>query len=242
MDDEELRAQLAAWLRPLGQLSVPDSSKLSRRVRRRRAGQATAGALTVACVASAALGFGLSRAPRPGHEVAGPSMRGHCVSRDLRATWLPPAGVNGMYAEAPPETYLLAVRNTGRSACVLDGWPRLIATGLVRPRKVSVTYRTHLDEWWKREFQRVVRPTRVKLRPGATALSTVTFSLPPAELNPCVKLAWRIKPPVPGSAPVRTRGDRALVCAFTSIEVSPLYPSSVPITSNYPPGPDSRGS
>lgn len=241
MDDEELRTQLAAWLGPLGQIRVPDSSLLTRRVRRRRARQASAAAFTAACVASAALGLGLARAPQPGHEVAGPAARGGCASRHLRATWLPPAGVTGMYVESPPETYLLAVRNTGRSACVLDGWPRLVAAGPVRLRHVSVTYLTHLDQWWKHEFHRVVRPTRVKLRPGAVAVSAVTIYLPPDLAPPCVNLAWRIKPPVPGAAPLRTHGDRPMACPYTSIEVSPLYPSSVPITSNYPPNPHSRG-
>jgi hypothetical protein len=240
MDDEELRSELAAWLRPLSQIRVPDSSMLSRRVRRRRARQASAGALTL-CIAAAALGLALTRAPQPGHQVAGPDTPGRCLSRHLRATWLPPAGVTGTYAEPPPETYLLAVRNTGRSACVLDGWPRFAPTRPRRPRSVSVTYPTHLDQWWKHEFRRLVRPTRVKLRPGATALSAVTIYLPPNMTPPCLNLAWPIKPPGPAAAPVRTHGNRPLVCPFTAIEVSPLYPSSVPITSNYPPSPHSPG-
>ncbi len=236
MNDEELRSQLAAWLRPLGQVPAPDRSVLSRRARRRRARQASAGALTIACITAAALVLWLPRAPQPGHEVAGKNTHDLCASRNLRFTWLPPAGVNGMrtYPEAPPETYLLSARNTGRSACVLDGWPRLTAPGPVR-HLVYFFYRTHLDQWWKHEFRRFVRPTRVRLRPGATALSAVTISVPPAMLPPCTKLAWRVSPPAPGSAPVRVHGYPTLVCSSSLIEVSPLYPSSVPITSSYPP-------
>jgi hypothetical protein len=233
MEDDELRSQLTAWSRLVGQISIPSSSVFRRRLRRRRAAQATAGALTVACVASAGLAYGLSRAPRTSTQTYAAS-RGDCVSRQLRVTWLPPAKVNGVYMEGPPHTYLLAVRNSGPSACVLEGWPRLVPTGPPRRHMVSVSYRTHFDEWVKVEIYRVVRPTRVVLRAGATALSRVTVSLPPALLYPCVKLSWSVRPPARRSELVRTRGDRPEICSGTLIEVSPLYPSRVPITSNYP--------
>jgi hypothetical protein len=231
MDDDELRSQLTAWSRLAGQIQIPNSSVLKRRVRRRRAAQATAGALTVACVASAGLAYGLSRAPVPSTRVSGPSAHG---CGHLRATWLPPAKVNGSYHEPPPQTFLLAVRNAGHSACVFEGWPRLIATGSPPQRLVSVTYQTHIDEWVRTELSRVVKPTRVVVPAGATALSRVTVYLLPAMPGPCVRLTWPVKPPAQGSGPVRTGGDRPEVCPGTSIVVSALYPSSVPITSSYP--------
>src|SRR5215471_165903 len=107
MDDEELRSELTAMTLPPDRIPVPDVSVLTRRLRRRRGGQATAGMLALT-IAAAGLGVGLSRAPAgPGSQ--SPSGAGTWASRDLRATWLKPAVVRNsrLWTGAPPVTYPL---------------------------------------------------------------------------------------------------------------------------------------
>jgi hypothetical protein len=81
---------------------------------------------------------------------------------------------------------LLQLRHTGGTECSLTGWPRLLVTGLSRPRSVTVVYETHFEEWVGTMLARVVRPTRIVLEPGATAVSVVNVGLPIAIRNGCV--------------------------------------------------------
>lgn len=234
MDDETLRSELAAWLAPAERIPVPDSSRLKRRARRRLAGQASASALAGACVvASAGLIFGLPGSPVPPHVQVGAHVSA-CASHDLAARWLPPAPVRGAYMEPPPRTYLLALRDTGPVSCSLYGWPRLVLPGPERPASVSIFYRTHLPEMVFSSISRVVKPTRLVLEPGASAVSAVTVDLPPLLRVPCFTRAWPVKPPGAGATAIRSHGSRLEVCPYTAIYVSPLYPPSVPITKNYP--------
>lgn len=234
MDDDELRAEFAVLGRPAVRIQVPDSSVIRRRVRRRRARQATVGMLACACVAASA-GL-ISQAAGPSAPAGGPAAAVHgCVNRALRIRWLPPAPPKGIFMEAPPATYLLALRNTGTAACSLEGWPRL-ATGSRQPRQVSISYGTLslvYPPGAGQQKPRVVEPTRVVLAPGATAVSTVTVALMPAEIG-CVRTGWAVTPPAPGSSARRTPGSPSWICDGTSIVVSPVYPASAPITQNYP--------
>lgn len=233
MDDEELRSELTALMVPADRIAVPDARVLRRRLRRRRNGQATVGVLAVAC-AVAGLGAGLTGAPVPsGNGSPGngsPGAAGACASGDLRATWLAPATVNGQWMEAPPVTYRLALRNTGRSRCWLEGWPRLVPSGSDQPRSVSVSYRTHFNEWVGSMRSRVVQPTRVMLEPHARALSAVTVATAPSGGSGCVSLGWAIRPPSPGAGPLRSHGRLPTLCDPGWIVVSPVYPASVPLT------------
>jgi len=227
MDDEVLRATFAALVQPVQQIPVPDSSGLRRRVRHRRAGQATASALACACIAAAG-GFLF----RPSHSPAPPI--GYGVGCDIVARWLPPAHVDGLWAEGPPQTSLLVLRNVGTATCSLYGWPRLVFPGLSGPHRVTVEYKTKFDVWIGKARTRVVEPTKIRLAPGAAAVSAVTIELPPAlQAGTCFTRAWLVRPPGPGDA-IRSRGDLPEICSYTWIMASPLYPPSVPTTQNYP--------
>ena len=227
MDDEQLRAKFAALVEPVQRIPVPNSSGLRRRVRRRRAGQATASALACACVAAAG-GFFL----RPPHSPTPPV--GHGVGCDFVARWLPPAHVDGLWAEGPPQTSLLVLRNVGTATCSLYGWPRLLFPGPSGPRRVAVEYKTKFDVWIGKARTRVVEPTKIRLAPGAAAVSAVTINLPPGLAGgTCFTRAWLVRPPGQGGA-IRSRGDLPEICSYTSITASPLYPPSVPTTQNYP--------
>jgi hypothetical protein len=232
MDDEELRSEFAALVAPVQQIPVPDSLGLRRRVRRRRAGQATASALACACVAAAAgLFFRPSAAPPT---TIGTGHASGCASRDLVVRWLPPAQVTVRFIEGPPQTYLLVFRNIGATACSLAGWPRFVIAGSGHPRSVSVSYKTHFDEWVGTARTRVVEPTRILLEPGAAAVSVVSVELTIVYQKGCVTRAWLIGPPSPGAAPVPSRGKLPEICDGSLIDVSAFYPPSVPITNNYP--------
>lgn len=231
MDDEALRAEFAALVAQVQQIPIPDSLGLRRRARRRRAGQASATALACACVAvSFTLLF--ARSPAPGG-LARTSIPAGCAGRDLVARWLPPAKVHGQWAEAPPETFLVVVRNTGQAVCSLEGWPRFVFTASSHPRSVDVLYKTNFAEWVGTYRNRVVDPSRLILRPGAAAVSTVSVELPIAVRHGCVTRAWLVRPPAPGAAASPSRGDLPEVCDGSFITVSPLYPPSVPITHDY---------
>jgi Protein of unknown function (DUF4232) len=236
MEDEELRARFAALFRPVEQMRVPDVSVIRRRLRRRRAGQTTAGLLACAAVvASAGLIHQALGAPAP---VAGPMPNAAgCANDDLQIGWLPPAGPKGLFMEAPPETYLLSLRNTGATACSLKGWPRLAMASSRPPRLAPVSYGT-LSTLFRpgasETSSRIVEPTQVVLMPGAAALSAVTVALPPLQTG-CVRTAWAITSPLTGSSPARRPpGGPPQICDGTSIVVSPIYPGSVPLSQNYP--------
>lgn len=232
MDDEELRSEFAALLTPVLQIPIPDSLRLRRRVRRRRAGQASAGALACACVAVAAgLFFGSSAPPTA---VLGAGHAAGCASRNLAVRWLSPAQIKGVWAEAPPLTYRLELRNTGGTVCSLDGWPRILVTRLSQPKSVTVAYQTRFDEWVGTFRTRVVEPTRIVLDPGAAAVSVVDVGQPIAIQNGCVTRSWLVRPPAPGDTPLRSRGDRPQMCDGAYLTESPLYPPGVPITKDYP--------
>jgi len=80
---------------------------------------------------------------------------------------------------------------------------------------------------------KAVEPTWVILRPGATAVSAVTISLPPM-LHGCAAPRWKVTAPVPRARANRVPNGPRMICDYTSIVVSPLYPRRVPITQNYP--------
>jgi hypothetical protein len=99
---------------------------------------------------------------------------------------------------------------------------------------VTVEYKTKFDVWIGKARMRLVEPTKIRLAPGAAAVSAVTIELPPAlAAGTCFTRAWLVRPPGPNGV-IRSRGDLPEICTYTSITASPLYPPSVPVTQNYP--------
>ncbi len=237
MDDDELRARLAGLLSAAGPVRVPPMSVIRRRMRRRQARQATTGVLACACAAVCAVlirgAVGAPPPEGPANAVA-PASVPDCTGKHISVAWVRAFPIRGVFMEAPPETFLLGFRNTGGTACALIGWPRLVMTR--PPHQVSITYGTRstvvLPPKGKRSISRVVKPTRVLLRPGATAVSAVTVALP-LMWSECMHTAWAVTPPVPSVAHILPGGPR-FTCAHTSVAVSPVYPASVPISQNYP--------
>ena len=237
MDDEELRARLDGMLGTAAPVRIPPVSAIRRRMRRRQAAQATAGALACACVAVAAVlvGEAVGRTgPAGSHGFAPPAVPA-CTGRHIQLTWLRAVPIKGVFMEAPPETFLLGLRNTGPAACALRGWPGLRI--LRRPAHVSISFGTLstvlLPPDGSRSISRQVRPTWVRLSPGDSAVSAMTVDLPP-DLTGCDRPGWIVTPPGTGRAS-KVGGGPPMLCAYSSISVSPVYPARVPISQNYPP-------
>ncbi len=242
MRDEQLREELAAWLRPVQQAPAPDVSVIRRRLRHRRARIAVTGAVLCALAAGTVALVHATAAPAPSVIGPGPAALAPCSGMRLRAGWAAAPVVNNAASVDPvPITYLLEFRNTGRVACWLQGWPKLSRQGPAgsrAPRAMVVSYGTVSVSMKGRGLaSRVVEPTRVVLRPGAPAVAAVTVSYPPI-LAACFRSAWSVTPPntsgstlVPG--PSGGRGV-PLICNHSTIVVSPVYPAAVPVTQNYP--------
>lgn len=249
MRDEELREELAAWLRPTQRTRVPDVSVIKRRLRRRRARQAVTG--TVLCaVAAGAVVIAHAAAPPP----PPPPMKtavDACTGNQLRAGWAP-APVHdppGRGTGRPPVTFLLQVHNTGRAACSLAGWPNLTAIPRGAPRGVPLSYGT-ISPWVtftrggvENTASRFVRPTRVALRPGASAASTVTVTYG-AMTSGCVRQGWSVRLPgiqkiwkFPAGQPLAAKPvhpGMPAICRESTVVVSPFYPATVPASQDYP--------
>jgi hypothetical protein len=131
-------------------------------------------------------------------------------------------------------TYLLAFRNVGATACSLSGLPRLVVSASSHPRSLDFSYNRTFAEWVGTYRTRTVEPTRIKLDPGATAVSVVSIELTIAVQDGCATRAWLIRPPAPGATALHSRGDLPEICDNSTILVSPVYPRSVPITDSYP--------
>jgi hypothetical protein len=147
---------------------------------------------------------------------------------------------NAVSMEPLPDTYLLRIRNTGRAACALTGWPRLSIAAPRSLRAVPVSYGTLITRPAKKgAISRVVEPTSVVLPPQAQAAAMVTVTYPLALQN-CGTAAWSVTPPQ-SDRPVLVRQVQAsgphrqlLICRTSSVTVSPVYPATTRITQNIP--------
>jgi len=245
MRDDQLREGMAAWLGPVQQAQVPDVGVIRRRLRRRRARQAAAG--TVACALAAAVLVTLAH----GRAAHTPSMAGpnRTISVPCRASQLrvDPRAVlvrtNATSMEPLPDTYLLRIRNTGRAACTLTGWPKLSIAVPQAMRAIPVSYGTLITRPVRNgEISRIVEPTAVVLPPRAEAAAMVTVTYPLA-LRDCASAVWSVTPPQ-GDPAVLVRRVQAsgphrqlMICRTSAVTVSPVYPAAVPITQNYPRSP-----
>ncbi len=237
MDDEELRARLNGLLRAVDPVHLPPIAAIRRRLRIRRATQATAGALACACIVIAAV---LARGAAGPAGPVGPSHGGPpgvappCASHDLAIRWIGRVPTKAVSIEPLPETFLLGLRNTGHAACSLKGWPRLVMTR--QPPNSSLsngTLSTLVPPQAKGTTSRVVDPTRVLLSRGASAVSAVTVSYAP-HLTGCVQTSWSVSSPIAESPLQALRGGPRLICAYSAVTVSPVYPAGVPLSRNYP--------
>ncbi len=235
MDDQELRNEFSDLVSRVPQVRVPDVSVIRRRLRRRRAWQASAGALTCACLAVVAVALaGGTTARQPAG--AGSRTVPRCQASQLRSSWVGFVKVKGVWAEAPPETTFLGLRNVSRTSCSVKGWPRLVMTNASAVRHLTISDDTTswvLPTGANSMRLRAVEPTWVVLRPGVTAVSAVTVSLRPM-LQGCVIPRWKVAAPVPRARASRVPKGPGMICDSTSVVVSPLYPRRVPITQNYP--------
>ena len=243
MRDEQLREELAAWLRPVQQAPAPDVSVIRRRLRRRRARIAITSAVLCALAAGTVALVHVTAAPAPSMVGPGPVSAPPCSGSRLRVD---PVAVrvpsNAFSNELLPTTDLLRIRNMGRAACSLEGWPNLSVAAPRAMRAVPVSYGTvSLRPTRRGPVSRVVEPTRVVLPPHTQAAATVTVTYPLAGVG-CASAAWSVTPPhssrptlVRRSQISGTRQVRLEVCQSSTIEVSPVYPAAVPVTQNYPP-------
>lgn len=234
MDDDELRVQFTHLLTPGTQFRVPGLPEITRRMRRRQLRQATAGLLACAAVVAGAGVLATRGTTAPATGPSGTDLPA-CRAGALRVAWLAPVIPKGAFAEAPPVTDRLGVRNAGQAACSVRGWPRLAYAG--QPlRRVTVRYgtlSTVVVPGTSHFRTRVVRPTAVALRPGQAATATVTVELPP-DITGCDEARWTVTLPVPGAEGRTVRHGPRTICDYTEVQVSALYPSGVPLTRNYP--------
>jgi hypothetical protein len=233
MDEQELRAALASWLRGARQDQPPDVAVIGRRLRRRRARGALACVAVLAAVAGTTAGIRLTAdrsASPPAISPAVTASAPACTS--LRVSWSS-QGVDTM----PGMVYALVFRNASGRSCVLDGWPRVTVRGSALVARLRVVDGSSSGGWGP------IEATQVALRPGAAAAADVQIGYPPTALG-CVAPTWSVTPPGGGRAtslhegPVRhgpLPAGPTDVCADASIEVSPVYPGDQPRIAPYPP-------
>jgi hypothetical protein len=232
MDEQELRAALASWLRGAREDQPPDVAVIGRRLRRRRARGALACVAVLAVVAGTTAGIRLTAdraASPPAISPAVTASAPACTS--LRVSWSSHA-VDTM----PGMVYALVFRNAAGRSCVLDGWPRVTVRGSALVARLRVVDGSSSGGWGP------IEATQVALRPGAAAAADVQIGYPPTALG-CVAPTWSVTPPGGGRAtslhegPVRhgpLPAGPVDVCADASIEVSPVYPGDQPRIAPYP--------
>ncbi len=233
MDEQELRAALASWLRPAREEQPPDVAVIGLRLRRRRARGALACVAVLAAVAGTTAGVRLTAdrsVPPPAVSPVVTATAPGCTS--LRVSWSSHA-VDTM----PGMVYALVFRNTSGHSCAMDGWPRVTVRGSAPVARLRV-----VDGSGSGGFG-PIEATRVVLRPGAAAAADVAIGYPPTALG-CVAPTWSVTPPGGGRAtslhagPVRhgpLPAGPVDVCADASIGVSPVFPGDQPRIGAYPP-------
>jgi hypothetical protein len=161
-----------------------------------------------------------------------------CADHDLRVRWQPVPLGEHYWIDPPPQDYLLIMRNAGRTACSLRGWPRVVMTARNRPAGISVSYGTLnlvFGQGIREPKERLVDRTTVRLGPGASAVSAVTVISAP-DSQACVTPTWTISTPVPGAISRTVPKGPASICSYARIAVSAAYPAGVPLGQSYPPG------
>jgi hypothetical protein len=142
MLDEELRAGLADWVRPVADLPVPDIRVLRRRIRRRGMRWAAGAAAVTAVVAAAAIGITVSlpagpAAVRPaaGRPAAG-GVRSWTAAPGSwqRGTWQPAGSLPTPDAGPAAAPYFVATAASGGSAVVIDAFTGRVMSS-VRPAR-----------------------------------------------------------------------------------------------------------
>ena len=198
----------------------------------------------MACALAAAAAITLvqhNTAPAPPTVGPGPTAQEPCQASRLRVA--PEAALvrtSAFSMERLPDTYLLRIRNTGRAACTLTGWPRLSIAAPRAMRAVPVSYGTLITRPARNgAISRVVEPVPAVLAPQAQAAAMVTVTYPLDEVG-CGTAEWSVTPPQ-GDGPVLVRQARAsgahrqlMICRTSTVTVSPVYPAAVPVTQNYP--------
>jgi Protein of unknown function (DUF4232) len=257
MRDEDLRDQMAAWIRPVQELPVPDLAVIRRRVHRRRVRVAAAAAAAIAVVAGSGLLIRSAVAPSPAitrpaspaitrpaspaptrpaspapthPAVTGPPRpaSARCSDSDLRVGWSP------SYAGTMPgQVYAIVFLNTGTASCSLDGWPRMAILSPSQLTPVPVGYQSSAAAW------AVISPAQIVLRPGTSVAANVLVGTP-EDAGDCGRPTWAVTPPQGQASitvaesvpPSPTTGpqylNQPLVCANSTITVSPVFPGDGP--------------
>jgi hypothetical protein len=135
MLDDELREQLADWVRPIQHLAIPDVAVLRRRARRRRARRAGAAAAVTAVVAAIAVavvaslpgsGRPASSRPQPGSSASWRAAPGSWT----RGTWQPAGPLPAAAASPAQAPYFVTIH--GAAAVVTDAYTGHV-TATVKP-------------------------------------------------------------------------------------------------------------
>ena len=191
MDEQELRAALASWLRGAREDQPPDVAVIGRRLRRRRARGALACVAVLAAVAGTTAGIRLTAdqsAPLPTSPAVTATVP-RCTG--LRVSW---SSAQADFMSG--ELYALVFRNTSGRSCVIDGWPRVTVRGS------ALLARLHIADT---STAYPIEATRVVLRPGAAAAADVSIGYPPTALG-CAAPTWSVTPPDGGRATVLHEG------------------------------------
>jgi hypothetical protein len=132
--DDELREQLADWVRPIQHLAIPDVAVLRRRARRRRARRAGAAAAATAVVAAIAITV-VASVPGSGRPASQPQTSTSASWRAAPGSWThgtwqpagPPPAADANPAQAP---YFVTIQ--GAAAVVTDAFTGHV-TATVKP-------------------------------------------------------------------------------------------------------------
>jgi hypothetical protein len=134
--DEQLRAGLADWVRPLAALPAPDLRALRRRARRRGIRRAVTATVITAAVAAVAVGLtATSRVPavRP-PAAGGPRTWAAAPGTWARGTWQPAASLPAPDAGLAAAPYFVTISPRGATAVVTDALTGRVMATVRAPR------------------------------------------------------------------------------------------------------------
>jgi hypothetical protein len=170
---------------------------------------------TVVAAVTLTAGPASARPSAPGPAASPRSDTPDCRASDLRIS--APAAIQGDPAEGMGKlAWNLVFSNTARSACSLRGWPRLVvqtAAGKTVATRISDVGYSNLA---------VVPDAQIILRPGQSAVVTVTSSTAPSG---CVS-KWMLRLTLPGAddpVTVRQPAGSFVPCVGGQLGLSPFY-------------------
>ena len=141
MLDEELRAALEAWVRPVASLPAPDIGVLRRRARRRGVRRAATAAAVTAVIAAVAIAITASvpTGSRPGRPAAGgpgisPRTWSGAPGSWQRGTWQPAGSLPPADASLAAAPYFVTIPADGTSAVVTDTFTGQVMSTVPSPR------------------------------------------------------------------------------------------------------------